>query len=310
MWRYLQFHWVWLSMARPLRLHVPGGFYHITLRGNHRLPVFFTEQDRCLLDEIVAEVIEKLSARVHAYCWMTNHLHLLLQVSNAPAGRVVRQIASRYARTVQARLATTGHLFERRYHGVLVDVDEYLLTLVRYIHLNPVKAGLAEDPSAYRWSSHQDYLGRVHRPWVTTGFVMNALGQSVESAAAAYRALMQLSDRGTAETDLLETKAPRRGILGSEEFVNRVTATKLAPTTRWQDLGQVVAVCCARFDCSPEQLASASKARGLAVARAWLSHEAVNSGLASRCAVARRLNRCESAIRQLMQRYPSEGSPA
>ncbi|HEX9707151.1 MAG TPA: transposase [Steroidobacteraceae bacterium] len=291
-------------MARPLRLHMPGGFYHVTLRGNHRLPIFFAEQDRSLLDEIVAEVTTKHSSHVHAYCWMTNHLHMALQVSDLPLGRVILEIASRYARTVQSRLETTGHLFERRYHCVLVDVDKYLLALVRYIHLNPVKAGLIADPADYRWSSHQDYIGRVRRPWVKTGFVMGMLATDPTNAGSGYRALMGNTDLPDWD-EVPQAPGPcRNQILGDENFAARVTPHPLRPRSRWNSLDELVTECGLRFGCSPELLASPSKLPGLAAARAWLSHEAVGGGLTTICAVARRLNRCESAIRQLMVRYP------
>ena len=78
--------------------------------------------------------------RVHAYCLMTNHVHLAIQVADVPLGRAMMRIASRYARDIQRSLHTTSHFFERRYRALLVDADEYLLTLVRYIHLNPVRA--------------------------------------------------------------------------------------------------------------------------------------------------------------------------
>jgi REP element-mobilizing transposase RayT len=88
-------------MARPLRIHVPGAFYHVTLRGNHRQDIFFTSADRRLFDEITAEVLERFTARLHAYCWMTNHMHMLIQVGDAPLGRLMLRIAGRYARTVR-----------------------------------------------------------------------------------------------------------------------------------------------------------------------------------------------------------------
>ena len=90
---------------------------------------------------------------------MSNHLHLALQVADAPLGPIVRRIAGVYARRIQQRLPTTGHLFERRYRSVLVDADTHLLRLVRYIHLNPLRAGLVADPADYPWSGHRAYLG-------------------------------------------------------------------------------------------------------------------------------------------------------
>ena len=91
-------------MARPLRLHVPDGFYHVTLRGNHRQAIFFCDDDRNLLDRIVAESLDSLAAKLHAYCWMTNHVHLLVQVGQEPLRKLIHRVASKYARVVQARL--------------------------------------------------------------------------------------------------------------------------------------------------------------------------------------------------------------
>lgn len=114
------------GMPRPLRIHVPGTFHHVTLRGNHRQDIFFTAADREIFYDLLREIIGRFGARLHAYCLMTNHVHLLIQVGDAPLGKSMLRIASRYARTLQRRFQTTGHLFERRYHTVLVDVDTYL----------------------------------------------------------------------------------------------------------------------------------------------------------------------------------------
>jgi putative transposase len=123
-------------MPRSLRLHAPGAFYPVTLRGNHRQNIFFCDGHRQTLSQLIAEVIDRFGARLHAYCYMTNHIHALIQVGETPLGRIMLRIAGRYARTIQSALHTTGHLFEKRYHPVLVDADEYLLELLRYIHLS------------------------------------------------------------------------------------------------------------------------------------------------------------------------------
>ena len=141
-------------MPRPPRLHVPGGYYHVILRGNHREDLFATPNDHCALNDIVIEVLQRLHARLHAYCWMTNHLHALVQIGERPLGQVMQRIAMRYSRYRHRALKTTGHLFERRYKALLVDVDQYFLTLLRNIHLDPVEAHIVKDPADYAWSSH------------------------------------------------------------------------------------------------------------------------------------------------------------
>ena len=169
-------------MPRPLRIHLPGGFYHVTLRGNHQQDVFAADGDRRLLNVIVARALGKSGARLHAYCWMRNHLHFLLQVSDQPLAIPMRSIASEFARAMQIKLETTGHFFERRFHASLVDTDAYLLELIRYIHLNPVRAGVVSDPSEFRWSSHHCYIGTRVEPWVTVDFVLGVFASERRQA--------------------------------------------------------------------------------------------------------------------------------
>lgn len=289
-------------MARRLRLHVPGGFYHVTLRGNHRQPIFFTGADRARLDDVVAEAINRLAARVHAYCWMTNHIHALVQISDAPLGQLILRIASQYARGVQTRLDTTGHLFERRYHAVLVDADAYLMTIVRYIHLNPVRAGLVTDPATYPWSSHRVYLGACQRDWVTTGFTFRMLANQPNDAVSRYRDLMGSSEPCSWGTGELVSHRDEPQVIGSDEFVAKIRGSEFRARSH-QSLDDLIHACSDRFQVTPESLASRSRTPRLAVARAWIGHEAVAGRVASVCEVARRLGRCESAIRYLMQQH-------
>ncbi len=290
-------------MPRQLRLHVPGGFYHVTLRGNHRQAIFFEESDRDILDAIVADVTASQNVRIHAFCWMTNHLHAVIQVSDVPLGRIVLRIASRYARIIQSRLATTGHLFERRYQCVLVDAEEYLLTLIRYIHLNPVRAGLVTNPANYRWSSHNHYLGRAEHRWVSAEFTLRLFAREEELARAMYRDFME--DRNPAKwgEGYLATNPGNPHVLGSDDFVGKVTG-KARPISARRSLEDLVAESCRRFGVTAGMLISPFKSRSLAAARAWIAHEAVADRTATICAVARRLQRSESSIRELMTRHP------
>lgn len=290
-------------MARPLRIHVPGGFYHCTLRGNHRQPLFFTFRDRDTLDGLVADALLELGARLHAYCWMTNHLHLLVQVSDVPLGKLVLRIAGRYARIVQSALQTTGHLFERRYHAVLVDAENYILTLVRYIHLNPVRAGLVRAPGDYAWSSHQDYVGLQARPWVTPEFALRLLSQDRPVAQARYLELVGSGAALAWGDGPLKANPANSQVLGSDEFLARVSSHPWRPSAR-RTLEALAGECCELFDVTFEAIASQNKNRKLCAARAWLAHQATRERIASVSAVARLLARDEAAVRRLMIRHP------
>lgn len=289
-------------MARALRLHVPGGFYHVTLRGNHRCPVFYAAKDRDLLDRIVERTLEDLDAKLHAYCWMTNHIHLLLQVADTPLGQVMQRIASHYARVVQRHLRTTGHLFERRYHALLVDADNYLLTLLRYIHLNPVRAGLARDPASYQWSSHCVYLGLREQGWITTEFALGLFSPRRDAARARYSEFMGIAATDRWGSGVLTPNGKNGQILGSDEFVARTARRSVNPLTP-RTLEDLFEECAQRFRCSKALLASANRNRRISTARAWIAIEAASSGIATVSAVARELRRSEAAIRRLMQRH-------
>lgn len=153
-------------MPRLPRLHIPGGFYHVTLRGNHREDLFDSPADRAVLNDIVATSIAKYGARVHAFCWMTNHTHALIQIGETKLGKLIQRIATQYSRCRHRKLATRGHLFERRHGAWLIDSDAYMFALLRYIHLNPVAARIAMrgHPSACsvatrsRLESHQSTI--------------------------------------------------------------------------------------------------------------------------------------------------------
>ncbi len=148
-------------MARKPRVHVPGGVYHVILRGNGGQDIFFRKEDRGELCRLLAEGTDRFEYRVHAYCLMTNHLHLAVEAGQVPLSRGMQNLSFRYTRWINRREKRTGHLFQGRYKALLVDRDAYLLELVRYIHLNPVRAELVDDPVDYPWSGRRGYLAKA-----------------------------------------------------------------------------------------------------------------------------------------------------
>ncbi|HKR34031.1 MAG TPA: transposase [Steroidobacteraceae bacterium] len=289
-------------MPRSPRIHAPGAIYHVTLRGNHRQDIFFTSEDRALLTRIVRKIIVECGAQLHAYCYMTNHVHALLQVSDTPLSRIMLLVAGRYARGVQARLQTTGHLFEKRYHALLVDADEYLLTLLRYIHLNPVRAKLAASPDDYPWSSHHAYIGRRSEPWVTTEFALRMLGSDRERAIAAYEAFVQTAPTSS---PLLECNERDPRILGGDAFARRILGDNWkAPSN--DALQKVIDDACARFGATEIELRSQSRLINITRARAWIVEQALCAGITSVAALAGYFNRDTSSIRQALKRRRSK----
>jgi len=146
-------------MARALRIEYPGAVYHITARGNEKKNIFVDEKDYIKLLNIFKESQIKYFIKIYAYVLMQNHYHLLFETPKANLIKVMHYIQSKYSIYFNRRHNRVGHLFQGRYKALLVDKDNYLLELVRYIHLNPIRAGRVVKPEQYRWSSYKEYLG-------------------------------------------------------------------------------------------------------------------------------------------------------
>jgi putative transposase len=289
-------------MPRSHRIHAPGAMYHVTLRGNHRQDIFFTPDDRSLLTYIIRDILVDCGAQLHAYCYMTNHVHALLQVSDTPLSKIMLLVAGRYARRVQARLETTGHLFEKRYHALLVDADAYLLALLRYIHLNPVRASLVSSPDEYPWSSHHAYLGRRSEPWVTTEFAVRMLGPDRQRATAAYESLIKSAPT---RSPLDQRNEHDSRILGGDAFAQRVLGENWKPRSD-AELQQVIDDACVKFGVTETELRSPSRLKKAAQARAWIMEQARRAEIASVASLAHYFNRDASSIRQVAYRRRSK----
>ena len=151
---------------------------------------------------------------------MTNHIHLVIQVGAIPLSRGMQNLSFRYARWINWRKKRTGHLFQGRYKAVLVDGDSYLLELIRYIHLNPVRAGMVTNPEEYLLSGHRAYLGMEILPWLTTDRVLVQFGESVARAQARYKSFIM---DGLGEEHRPEFQGGQKDsrLLGDDHFLDK-----------------------------------------------------------------------------------------
>ncbi|MBL8199794.1 MAG: transposase [Chromatiales bacterium] len=287
-------------MPRKPRLHVPGGVYHVILRGNHREPLFSADKDRAYLNALVGDVVARFGLRVFAYCWMTNHLHLAVQVGDTPLEKPMQRLAMRYALHIHRDAGQTGHLFERRYRSILVDANSYLLALVRYIHLNPVVAGMVAEPMAYRWSSHRDYLGRATVPWVDAAFVLDMFGPATGVARVRYSRFMRSwTDEDLAPFEKHESRDTRAMEPGVPPREPEPPVTR--PEER-ETLEQIAARHCQRHRIVLTELASASRERRLCTVRTAIAREALDQDAATLSEVSRFLGRSASVLAQALAR--------
>lgn len=289
------------AMPRRPRLHVPGGIYHVVLRGNHRQPIFHEDSDRDLFEHLLADSLNRDGCEVHSYCWMTNHIHLVVRIGESLLGRFVQHFASRYARVVQRRVPTTGHLFERRYRATLVTRDSYLMALIRYVHLNPVRAGMVADPSNYRWSSHRAYLGQTRVPWLNADFCLGLFGTVPARARRAYQRFMATTP--DADEDLLIRTGTESSDPGKKQKAPAYARQATTVLDRRLRLETLIAGMAARLGVPVRDLATASRARHLSYARAVIAHEALSAKLATLSEMAERFNRSPATLWVGMQRH-------
>ena len=151
-------------MSRSLRIVYAGAFYHVTSRGNERKAVFRTHRDREKFLSYLESATERYRAVVHVYCLMNNHYHLLIETPSGNISQIMHHIKTAYTAYFNTKHERSGHLFQGRYKAIVIDADEYAREVSRYIHLNPVRAGLIEKPEEYRWSSYQYYIFKSGAP--------------------------------------------------------------------------------------------------------------------------------------------------
>lgn len=289
-------------MSRKPRIHVPGGLYHVTLRGNARGDIFFDDDDRFRWESILEEELNRYGHRLHAYCWMTNHIHAAVQCSREPLSQFMANLSSRYAKSTNRKLKRSGHLFERRYNGILVQADAYLLELVRYIHRNPLRAGMTKDLFKYRWSSHLAYSGRERPAWLTVDWVYRLFASTESSARDEYLEFMRLDPRDSM-TDLFRKGGQHDDrVLGNDDFLESVTGSR-GEKARPTSLDHIIESVCEKYGVTQQDLDSVSRKRILTRVRAEIGFLAREAGVATITEVARRFGRSQAGLSRAITNF-------
>jgi putative transposase len=212
-------------MARLPRYVIPGQPQHLIQRGNNRQAIFLSEDDYVFFRDALVQAAQKQGLAVHAYVWMTNHVHLLATpASDDSISKVFQSVGRRYVQYFNARYQRTGTLWEGRYRATVVDSERYLLAVMRYIELNPVRAGMVTHPNDYRWSSYA-FNARNEQStetvWLTAHEEYLRLGQTSAAREAAYQ---QLFDASIAEDALREIRERTHSgwALGDAAYQQRV----------------------------------------------------------------------------------------
>lgn len=214
-------------MTRFPRVEYAGAHYHVINRGNAGEDIFRNIRDHRKFLEYLEKTAERFSIIIHSYCLMPNHYHLLLETTHPNLSRAIQWLNVSYATYFNKKQKRSGHLFQGRFKAILIDADEYLTHLSRYIHLNPVKARLVKFPEAFLWSSYRFFIGSEDTPdWLETDKLLSFFGEEKKKALISYRRFVESCHDNSSDDLMMNIRGGC--LLGGESFVQWVTDTYLS----------------------------------------------------------------------------------
>jgi len=208
-------------MARPLRIEYPGAWYHVMNRGRRKEPIFFKDSDCKTFLDILKEVSRMFGVEIHAFALIPNHYHILIRTPLGNISRAMRHINGVYTQKINLKYKMDGSLFRGRFKSILIDKEEYLLELVRYIHRNPFKSGLEKRIGEYKWCSHRSYMDEKDKPeWLIVKEILESFSKYEKEAKKELKAFVNKKTPKDLMKKLESAEWPT--ILGGEEFKKKI----------------------------------------------------------------------------------------
>jgi REP element-mobilizing transposase RayT len=320
-------------MPRQARLDVPGALHHIMVRGIDKTNIFRDDEDKARFLERLGRTVTEGKCTVYAWVLMDNHVHILFKSGKAGISTVMRKLLTWYALHFNRRHRRTGHLFENRYKSILCDEDNYLLALIRYIHLNPLRAGMVktiEELDLYPWSGHSAVMNKRECPWMAIDYVLLQFNETTRRARNAYRRFAQegigmgrqpqltggglvRSLGGWSQVQSAQRKGRKteydERILGSGDFVTaifkeaeekQIRQLKLHRSGR--TIADIIREECKQSKVSEEELTSGNKRCKVSEARMTIARRSRNELGLSGAEIARHLGVNTSSINRALAR--------
>lgn len=297
-------------MPRSARIDIPNLLQHVIVRGIERRDIFFSDDDRHDFVQRLKTLLEKMDVECLAWALLSNHFHLLIRPTRTSLAAFMRRLLTGYAVTFNLRHNRSGHLFQNRYKSLVCDEDSYLLELVRYIHLNPLRAGIVSDLDAldrFPWSGHAVLMGKCSMEGQAADEVLRYFGRKIGAARRSYRIFVSDGVAQGKRRDLVglrvaswkaETWVPGDSrILGDADFTERLLAESSLKEriTVLEPLETIVDRFAEKFEISPRAVASRSRLPRVLNAKAAVCHAAIEAGY-SGAEVARHLGMTRSGV--------------
>ena len=321
-------------MPRQARLDIPGALHHIMIRGVNKGDIFYDKRDKQIFLERLGANVTEAKSSVYAWTLMSNHVHLLFKSGEKGISAVMRKQLTWYAIHFNRRHRRTGHLFENRYKSILCEEDRYLLALIRYIHLNPIRAGIVktmETLDSYPWSGHSVIMGKNKREWTDAEYVLAQFGGSGKRAKTEYRKFVEegipmgrvpeltgggliRSHGGWSQVVSMRRRGKERlesdeRILGDGDFVNKILEEaeekemrQLKIRRSGRSIEDIITEQSADFSVSAAELRSGSRRRKVSRARAAIAKKCTEELGITAAEIARHLGVNTSAISKALMR--------
>lgn len=320
-------------MPRQARIDAPGALHHIICRGIERRPIFNDDIDRDDFVKRLSSLCVETSTSCLAWALIPNHFHLLLQTGSVPIATIMRRLLTGYAVKFNRRHKRSGHLFQNRYKSILCQEELYLLELVRYIHLNPLRAKLVADFDElkdFSYSGHGRLMGIIKDDWQQSETVLARFGQKISSARKGYEAFLADGNAHGRRSDLVggglirssggwqqvrqnryaqfENKSDER-ILGEGSFVEDILrqaeetlSLKVDPVRQETDFSELLSQAARHYGVEPDELLRPGKQPARVNARSLLCFWSVRELGMTACEVGRKVGLTQSAVSRAIQR--------
>lgn len=274
-------------MPRQGRINIEAGIYHVIQRGIECRNIFFDDADRQGFIERLAEGLEQTEHKCYGWVLMPNHFHLVIRTSALPLSDLMRKLLTGYALYFNKKYKRNGYLFQGRYKSILCQEESYLLELIRYIHLNPLRAGIVKELRTldnYKWSGHGVIIGKKEAPWQTIGAVLELFGKNKREAIKRYEDfILEGNESGKRESERFR-KTKESGfldqrILGDQDFVEHTLKKAEEQIDRREklkkegwDIDKVAREVCALMGVKKEDIKRLSKRSKIAQAKSLVAY--------------------------------------
>lgn len=293
-------------MARKPRIEFPGAFYHVIIRGNNRQDIFLEEHDYQQFLKRLRKYKKLYFFVLYAFVLMKNHVHMLLETTSTPLSKVMQGIDQSYTQYFNAKYRQVGHILQGRYKAILCDKDSYFLELVRYIHLNPDRAGIINSLQ-YPWSGHQEYMGKTKNALVDTGFLLEYFSPDKNEARRSYQSFILKGLGQGHEKRFYEVKNGQ--FLGEDNFVKEIEDKHKAAREDFtlqikkeKSLEEVLTKVCENFHLPPDALIGRNRLKSISLARRVFIIQAVKDHYFPGKEVARFLQISPSTVSMALRR--------